>query len=71
MPIARRKAIGLLIAIAVLVGLSIYCTWRVETADRRGWAGFSYATPDTIRRSSCASMGQSSASRAADLRCRA
>jgi hypothetical protein len=43
--IARRKAIGLVIAIAVLVGLSIYCTWRIEVADRRGWAGFSYVPP--------------------------
>ena len=43
--IARRKAIGLLIAIAVLVGLSIYCAWRVDVANRRGWAGFSYVPP--------------------------
>lgn len=39
---ARRRAIGLSIAIAVLIGLTLYCIWRVEIANRRGWAGFSY-----------------------------
>ncbi|HEY8182475.1 MAG TPA: SpoIIE family protein phosphatase, partial [Thermoanaerobaculia bacterium] len=42
---ARRKAIGLSIAIAVLIGLTVYCSWRVGVANRRGWAGFSYVPP--------------------------
>src|ERR1700737_2184422 len=42
---AQRKAFGLSIAVAVLIGLTLYCAWRLEVASRRGWAGFSYVPP--------------------------
>ena len=42
MQLARRKALGLSLAIAVLIGLTVYCAWRIDVVGRRGWAGFSY-----------------------------
>ena len=45
MDVARRKALGLFLAVAVLIGLTAYCGWRLEVASRRGWAGFSYVPP--------------------------
>jgi hypothetical protein len=40
-----RRAIGLAAAVAVLVAIGAYCTWRMEIVSRRGWMGFSYVPP--------------------------
>ncbi len=45
MNVSKRRALGLAAAVAVLIVIAGYTTWRMDIVSRRGWAGFSYLPP--------------------------
>lgn len=57
MTVSNRRTLGLVVAIAVLLGIASYSTWRVDVLSRRGWAAFSYVPPVGKNRSETAIAG--------------
>src|SRR5579885_910192 len=45
MTVHTRRALGLAVAVFVLLVIASYTTWRIDVISRRGWAGFSYLPP--------------------------